>query len=148
IYQFVPAEKVIRVYPAPKVGPHGGIAEDSSIAFLFGMKATEAKERYSLSLFKEDKLYVYVDVVPKGDVDKADFQKARIVLYRDTFLPRQLWFEHPNAGEVIWDIPTVQGGVPLQKSTFAAPQTPAGWKMITGQAPAQRITNTQQPRVV
>src|SRR5262249_25361049 len=45
IYQFVPSERVIRVYPAPKVGPHGGIAEDSSIAFLFGMKATEAKQR-------------------------------------------------------------------------------------------------------
>src|SRR5205814_1050605 len=67
IYQFVPAERVIRVYPGLKVGPHGGIGEDSSIAFLFGMKGTAAKERYSLSLFKEDKLYIYVDVIPKRD---------------------------------------------------------------------------------
>jgi TIGR03009 family protein len=146
IYQFVPSERVIRVYPAPKVGPHGGIAEDSSIAFLFGMKATAAKERYTLSLFKEDKSYVYVDVIPKRDIDKADFQKARIVLNRDTFLPRMLWFEHPNAGQVIWDIPTIQSGVPLQKSTFAMPLTPRDWKMVQGQASPQRMTD--KPRVI
>ena len=146
IYQFVPAERVIRVYPGPKVGPSGRIAEDTSIAFLFGMKATAAKERYTLSLFKEDKFYIYVDVIPKRDIDKADFQKARIVLNRDTFLPRQLWFEHPNAGQVIWDIPTIQSGVPLQKITFATPKAPPGWKMVPGQSAPQRLTNnTQQP---
>jgi TIGR03009 family protein len=148
IYQFVPAERVIRVYPAPKVGPSGTIAEDSSIAFLFGMKATAAKERYILSLFKEDKYYIYVDVIPKRDVDKADFQKARIVLNRDTFLPRQLWFEHPNAGQVIWDIPTIQSGVALPKSTFATPQTPRDWQMVKGKAEAQRLTNTPPARVI
>jgi len=146
IYQFVPTEKVIRVYPAPKVGPHGGIAEDSSIAFLFGMKATEARKRYELSLFKEDKLYIYVDVIPKRDVDKADFRKARIILNRDTFLPRTIWFEHPNAGEVIWDIPTIQSSVNLPKSTFATPQTPRDWKMVSGQAAAQpRIVRPTKP---
>jgi len=146
IYQFVPAERVIRVYPGPKVGPSGSIAEDSSIAFLFGMKATAAKERYTLSLFKEDKFYIYLDVIPKRDIDKADFQKARIVLNRDTFLPRQLWFEHPNAGQVIWDIPTIQSGVVLPKSTFATPVTPRDWQMVKGKAEAKpRVVREKQP---
>src|SRR5439155_24421767 len=104
-------------------------------------KATDAKDRYGLSLYKEDKNYIYVDVIPKRDVDKGDFLKARIVLNRDTFLPRMLWFEN-NQGEVIWDIPTIQSGVALAKSTFAAPKTPRDWKMLPGQ------TSTQRPRVI
>ena len=68
--------------------------------------------------------------MPKRDIDKADFQKARIVLHRDTFLPRMLWFEHPNAGQVIWDIPTSQSGVPLQKITFATPKVPPDFRTL------------------
>src|SRR5215471_21721901 len=41
IYQYVPQEKELRVYPGPKPGKHGGLAEDSSVAFLFGMKAEQ-----------------------------------------------------------------------------------------------------------
>ena len=149
IYQYVPQEKELRVYPAPKAGPGGGLAEDSSVAFLFGMKAQQAKARYNLSLFKEDKNYVYVDVVPLTEVDKADFLKARIVLDKQTFLPRTIWFQHPNAGEVLWDIPTVQSPAPgLDTKTFAAPATPKGWKMVQGQAPGAGIRQgTTQPRV-
>ncbi len=146
IYQFVPASKEVRVYPAPKPKPGGGLADDSSVAFLFGMKAAEAKGRYQLSLFKEDQNYVYVDITPLKDVDKADFQKARIVLNRETYLPRQLWFQHPNAGEVVWDIPTIQTNPKIDQRVFGTPATPAGWKMIQGQSPAKRA-GTTQPRV-
>src|SRR5205823_6200617 len=82
------------------------LAEDSSLAFLFGMKAAEAKTRYELKLHNVDANYVYVDVVPRNAVDRADFTKARLVLNKDTFLPRQLWFEH-TGGEVLWDMPNV-----------------------------------------
>src|SRR5262249_61741694 len=146
IYQFVPAEKLIKVYPGPKPGKNGGFAEDSSIAFLFGMKAAEAKARYDLKLFKEDKNYIYVDVIPKLEVDKADFQKARIVLDKTNFLPRQLWFEHPNAGEVIWDIPTAESNKAIDQRAFAAPATPKDWKLVRGGPPAAR-NRAAQPRV-
>ena len=146
IYQYVPQQRELRVYPAPKPGPNGGLAEDSSVAFLFGMKAEQAKKRYTLSLFKEDKNYVYVDVVPRLEVDKADFEKARIILDKETFLPRKLWFQHPNSGQVVWDIPTIQSGVKLPASVFAAPSTPKGWKLVQGQTPAAG-SGTTRPSV-
>ena len=146
IYQYIPTAKELRVYPAPKPGRNGGLAEDSSVAFLFGMKAEQAKLRYNLSLFKEDKLYIYVDVVPLMEVDKADFEKARLVLDKQNFLPRQLWFKHPNAGEVLWDIPAIESNKKIDPRIFAAPPTPKGWKLTQGQAP-RAGQGTTQPRV-
>ena len=146
LYQFLPRERLIKVYPAPQVKPGGGLADDSSIAFLFGMKAAEARARYDLSLHKTDKDYVYVDVIPKKAVDKADFTKARIVLNKDTYLPRMLWFEHPNQGEVLWDIPTIQANSPIPRTAFGTPATPKGWKMVDGRASAQRGTG-EQPKL-
>jgi TIGR03009 family protein len=139
IYHYIPAEKLIKYYPAPKTTAEGKLADDSSLAFLFGMKATEAKTRYDLKLHNVDPNYVYVDVVPKNAVDKADFVKARLVLDKQTYLPRQLWFEHPNAGEVLWDLQNVQTNAKIKPEVFAAPQTPKDWKLVPGQA---------QPRVV
>jgi TIGR03009 family protein len=138
IYQYVPAQKEIRVYPAPKQANDGRVADDTSVAFLFGMKAVEARKRYDLKLFKVDAHYIYVDVEPRMPVDRADFQKARIILDKGTYLPRQIWFEHPNSGEVTWDIPAIQSGAKLDKAIFATPSLPAkDWKMVQGQAPSQ-----------
>ena len=59
----------------PKTTTEGKLADDSSLAFLFGMKAAEAKARYDLQLHKADQNFIYVDVVPKNPVDRADFTK-------------------------------------------------------------------------
>jgi TIGR03009 family protein len=140
IYQYVPSEKTIKYYAAPKTTTEGKLADDSSLAFLFGMKAGEAKGRYDLKLHKVDQNFIYVDVVPKNAVDKADFTKARLVLNKDSYLPRQIWFEHPNAGEVLWDLSTIQPGAKIDMKVFAAPETPKDWKLVPGQ--------TSQPRVI
>ncbi len=139
IYQYLPTEKQIKYYPAPKTTNAGKLTDDSSLAFMFGMKATEAKARYDLKLHNVDQNYVYIDVISKNAVDRADFVKARLVLNKDTFLPRQLWFEAPNTGEVLWDLANIQPNSPkINAEIFAAPQTPRDWKLVPAQA---------QPRV-
>jgi TIGR03009 family protein len=147
IYQFIPASKEVRVYQAPKAGADGKVGQDTSLAFLFGMDAKEAKQRYDLKLHKEEKNYVYVDVIPKTDVDRADFKKARIILDNKTYLPRMLWFLQPNNNEVTWDLPTVQSNVRIDDKHFAAPKVPQGWKMVRGDQ-AQGRRDELQPRVV
>jgi TIGR03009 family protein len=147
IYQYVPAQKEIRVYPAPKQTQDGRVADDTSVAFLFGMKAAEARKRYDLKLFKVDAGHIYVDVLPRQPVDRADFQRARVILDKSTYLPRQIWFEHPNSGEVLWDIPAIQSGVKLDKAIFATPSLPKDWKMVQGQAPTRGAAEPK-PRLV
>jgi TIGR03009 family protein len=135
LYEFNSIEKVVRVHEMP-ANPNGP-ADDNFLSFLFGPKAQMVKERYDLTLVKEDQWYYYLEIVPRLAADKAEFAKARMVLFVQGFLPRQLWFEHPNGNEVKWDFPRVQANVPLDKREFTAPQIPADWKVQRMQAQPQ-----------
>lgn len=140
LYQFLPGPKEIRAYEMPKPKP-GQVADDNFLTFLFGMKAEEARRRYVLALYKVDQYYIYIDVAPRFPADRADFTRARLVLNKDTFLPRQLWFEHPNGNEITWDIPRLQADVTLDRRLFDAPRTPPGWKLV----PVSRATSAASP---
>jgi TIGR03009 family protein len=140
LYQFLPAQKEIKVFELPKPKP-GQVADDNFLSFLFGMKAEEAKRRYVLKLAKEDKYYIYVDIIPRFATDRADFQRARLVLNKSNFLPRQLWFEHANGNEVMWDVPDLRKDTGIDRRAFDAPKTPAGWKFV----PVNRETQSQPP---
>jgi TIGR03009 family protein len=130
LYEYVPAQKVIRVHelPAPKPGQ---VADDNFLSFLFGMKAEEARRRYELKLVKEDQWYVYVEILPRFPADKVDFHKAQLVLLNNSFLPRRLWFEQPTGNEITWDIPKVEtgSGARVAPADFALPTPPPGWRM-------------------
>src|SRR5262249_38513878 len=76
LYQWVPSQKEIRVHTLPPPKP-GQVADDNFLSFLFGMKAEEAKKRYDLRFKGEDQYYFYVEIYPRFDQDRADFQKAR-----------------------------------------------------------------------
>ncbi|MFO0841283.1 MAG: TIGR03009 domain-containing protein [Gemmataceae bacterium] len=129
LYQFFPPQKEIRAYEMPKPKP-GQVADDGFLGLMFGMKADEAKRRFSLTLSREDSHYIYVDIQPRHPADKSDFTRAQLVLNKDSFLPRRLWFEHPNGNEVTWDIPAIKTGVELNRRAFDAPAVPAGWKLV------------------
>jgi TIGR03009 family protein len=145
LYDFQPVHKEIKVYELPKPKP-GQVADHNLMALLFGMRAGEAKSRYDLKLFKEDQYYVYVDILPREERDRNDFVKARLVLNKDSFLPRQLWFAHRNGGETTWDIPRLQNGAALDRRLFDAPQEPPGWRKVVVQPPPQG--ERPQPRVI
>lgn len=128
LYQFAPAQKEIRAYEVPR-GKKTGLGEDSFLSLLFGMQAEQAKRRYELKA-DEDAHYIYVHVTPRIAADKADFEKARLVLLKHNYMPRQLWFKHVNGSEVTWDIPKLQTGVTLDRRYFDAPKAPPGWKLV------------------
>jgi TIGR03009 family protein len=143
LYEYAPAQKEIRAHPLPAPKP-GQVSDDNFLSFLFGMKAEEAKRRYDIKVAKEDQWYVYLDVLPRFDADKADFQRARLVLNKDTFMPRQLWFEQPNKDTVTWDIPKIETKVPLKREEFLVPAVPQGWTMKQ----VSRASDMPPPRVV
>ncbi|OAI40680.1 hypothetical protein AYO40_04520 [Planctomycetaceae bacterium SCGC AG-212-D15] len=124
LYEYSQMNKVIRIHELPQ---KNGVADDNFLSFLFGMKAADAKQRYDLKLSKEDAYYIYVDIVPKQALDKADFSRAQMVLTKGTYLPRRLWFEQPNGNEVTWDLPKTEQNTPLDRKIFIAPETPTGW---------------------
>jgi TIGR03009 family protein len=130
LYQYFPSAKEIRVHEIPAQKP-GQVGDDSSfMAFLFGMKADEARKRYDLKLIKEDQWYIYIEILPRLPSDKSDFQKARLVLNNRSYLPRELWFMETNGNEVKWDIPRIESGVGLNRNDFTSPPLPSGWRFV------------------
>jgi TIGR03009 family protein len=151
LYQFLPAQKEVRAYEIQK---RDGAAENGLLGFLFGMTAQKARQDFHLTLAKEDQYYIYVDVVPRSATAKADFTRARLVLNKDSFLPRQLWFVAPNKNETLWDLPRVQSDIALDRRLFDTPRTPPGWKFQVvphkpvGNGAAVPENGTVPPRVV
>lgn len=147
LYQYVPKDAEIRVHTLPKPKP-GQPAEDSFLSFLFGMKADVARQRFDLVLhYPNDPNWVVVHVKPRHDSDRVDFQQARLVLDRKTFLPKQLWFEQPAGDQVTWELEKVATNIEIDRKTFV-PET-NGWK-VTKVTPkpteaAPRVVRPSQP---
>jgi TIGR03009 family protein len=156
LYDYKPADKVIKVYDMPQAKA-GQVGDDNFLQFLFGMKAIEAKERYQMTFVpappEQAKHYHFVKIHPKLQLDKGDFDEARLVLMADTYLPRQLWYHSPNGKEITWDFPRIERNVQIPLQYFESPrQLPDGWKLQRAEArtppPADmqpRIARPQNP---
>lgn len=144
-YEILPRLKEIKAFEMPKPKP-GQVGNDNFLLFLFGMKAEEVKRRYDIRLVKEDDFYGYFDIFPKNPQDKADFKRARLVLFRQNALPRQVWFEQPNGSETLWDIPQINPNAVIQPVEFAKPEVLAGWKTVVTPLQAAAAQPARMPR--
>jgi TIGR03009 family protein len=144
LYQFSPTTKEIRALRLPTPKP-GQVGDDNFLTFLFGMKAEQAKKRYDLKVTREDQYYIYLDVVPRTPQDTADFKRAQLVLNKETFLPRQLWFEQPNGNTIVWSIPRLDTKAKINEREFDAPALPPGWKMVTVERPPETPAPVVRP---
>jgi len=62
------------------------------VGVLFGMRAKQAQCQYDIRITKEDRNYIYVEVLPRTSEDKRYFSRAQVVINKETFLPCRLWF--------------------------------------------------------
>lgn len=143
LYEIQFEMKEIKSYELPKPKP-GQVGNDNFLLFLFGMRSDEVKRRYDIRLAKEDQYYGYFEIFPRFPSDKADFQRAQLVLNRATALPRRVWFEQPNGSEITWDLADLQTQVPINRAEFDPPVRPAGWREV--QQPAGAAGASRMPR--
>jgi TIGR03009 family protein len=125
-YWFAPQEKAIYV---KRLG--GKMGEDNFLNFLFEMKADALKKRYDMTLIRpDDPNYIYIEIKPRQEADKVEFQRARLVLFKATCLPCQLWFEEPNGNHHTWDMSEIKvNDAGVKPADFVAPEKPAGWQI-------------------
>jgi TIGR03009 family protein len=149
VYEYNGLQKTITRWklPDPKANPNGGATDNLMLDFLSGMKAKEAKERFEITLYKEDPqgYYIYLDVKPRLAKDKAEFQQLRMALYgpntKWTYLPAQVFLVKPNGDTEQWSFKEPQTNIPgVEEKMFqftpvkdfkfqegqAAPPPPAG----------------------
>ncbi len=125
LYEYLPRSKTLNIHELNN--KPGQLVEDNFLNFLFGMKADEAERRFTLGLAKEDPNYVYLLIDPKFAVDRQDFTKARLVLWANTFLPRQCEFESTNGDVVKWDIMQCNPAAKISMADFQPREVPKDW---------------------
>jgi TIGR03009 family protein len=69
---------------------------DGPLPFLFGMKAEEAKKRYTLRLVKQEKGTIWIEAIPRRPQDAANWKKATVIIDAKTFLPKAVRLEEPG----------------------------------------------------
>lgn len=147
LYEYSPQTREIRIREIPRPAA-GQAAEDNLLTLIFPMKPAQAKQRYEMTYVPPppgDTWYHYIEIKPKLPQDKADFTRARLVLFTSNHLPAQFWFEERNGSEVRWDFRNVAPGVQLNVNEFAQPTLPPGWQFRRMPAEAQpRVMRNQQ----
>jgi TIGR03009 family protein len=128
VYVFQPREKQILYYDVtPAKG--GKASEDSFMPFLSGMKAADAKKRYEIKLTKENDDFIYLEVFPRLQKDKADFVRAQIVFDRKTFLPKRVWYAEANRDTTTFLLTKIEKDKPINRKEFERPELPGkDWK--------------------
>lgn len=118
--------------------------DDGPFAFLFGMKANDAKKRFAMSMVKKDDHYTWLRIEPLTEQDQKDFVVAQLGLvnYENAISPKHfplriMWREKSNK-ELSWEFKAVIRN-DLNRVTVAdfniENDKKAGWKLV--QAPAQ-----------
>jgi TIGR03009 family protein len=142
VYSMASNQKTVYAYELPKP-KQGQLADDNVLSMLFTIKPEDAKKRYGLRFLNEDQNYIYIAVTPLTPEDKADFSEARLVLRKDSFLPREIWYRSANGNETKWDISKIQLNVNVDPREFAPPEVPRDWKLEKNVQP--RVVREKQP---
>lgn len=110
-------EKSVTEYKVPPpVANQAGGTDNLMLDFLSGLKAKEAKQRFDISLIKEDEFYVYLSIKPVLGRDKQEFQILSMALYgpktQFAYLPARVNKLNPNGDTELWDFTNPRVNLP------------------------------------
>jgi TIGR03009 family protein len=141
VYEYNGLQKTVTEWKLPENAGNPGATDNLMLDFLSGMKAKDARNRFDLSLFKEDANYVYLDVKPILPKDKAEFLQLRMALYgpntRWPYLPAQVYMAKPNGDTEQWKFKDPQTNIPGLAAKDFQYQEVKGWKFQVGQQQPQ-----------
>jgi TIGR03009 family protein len=129
VYEYAPANNVVRVYKLPK-GNQAGLPQENILSFLFGLGAEHVKARCKMELDPKAPKdgYHYILIRPKPGKD-VDFTIARLALHRSNHLPAQIWYVLPNGSDMTWNFTSLQINEQIPPRVFH-PEVPAGWRVV------------------
>jgi hypothetical protein len=122
-----------RAWPVPQV--QAALREH---AWLYGgCPPPDLTRRFDVSLVKEDNWYVYLNLLPRHPDEKQSFSRLRIVLARDGWWVRQVWFEHTTGNETAIDFPHKPKPDAGVTRASLRRELPRGWERVDLTAPAK-----------
>jgi TIGR03009 family protein len=131
VFQYSGLEKTMTEYklPNPANNPGGG-TDNLMIDFLSGLKAGEAKQRFDMTVFKEDPNYIYLNIKPILGRDKQEFQQLNLALYGPStgklaYLPAQVYKVNANGDTEVWTFTNPQTNLPgIEEKVFQYVKVP------------------------
>jgi hypothetical protein len=94
-----------------------------------GLPVRELTPRFDLRLTKEDAWYVYLDIQPRHPQDKSAFNRMRVVLQKDSFRVRQIWYEQITGNTLTLDFKKPNTNVKITPESIRE-GLPQGWERI------------------
>jgi len=102
IFSINRADKQAEVFEIPEAA-RGENIMNGPLPFLFGMPPEMAKQRYNLTLLKSVEATpksVQLKAVPRWQQDAANWQEAKIILDRKSFLPLHIQLKDPTGNTI------------------------------------------------
>jgi TIGR03009 family protein len=140
LFQYKGIEKTITEFklPNPATNPNAG-TDNFMLDILSGMKAKDAKDRYEITLSKEDANYVYLSIAPKFGKDKQEFKMISMALFGPRtpfpYLPCKVIKVEPNDNTETWDFTKPQTNLQgIDESVFKYVRVP-GFREVQAPPP-------------
>src|SRR5690348_5419482 len=90
--------------------------EFPALSLISGRAVMGLVNRFDVKLYKEDQYYIYLDLRPKGDKDKRDFQHIRMALFGPktpfAYLPAQVYVAKPYGEAEQWKLSKPKVNIP------------------------------------
>ncbi|HWB08155.1 MAG TPA: TIGR03009 domain-containing protein [Pirellulales bacterium] len=139
VYEFNQQEKKLIERRLPKE-LRGKAISNSPLPFVFGTTAEQMLQRYWLRVSTPQELAgreIWLRIEPKFAEDRANYQRATVVLNEKQMLPTALGLELPNGDRTnyVFDKPSINEHLKKFFGWFDVPATPSGWKRIIEDPP-------------
>jgi TIGR03009 family protein len=129
VFQYAGLEKTITEIPLPNpIANPGAGTQNVMLDFLSGIKAQDAKQRFDITLRKEDEYYIYLEVKPKLQQDMSEFKVLNIALYSPkvaklAYFPCKVVMLKNNDDQDVYDFKNPQTNLEgISDKTFNPPQ--------------------------
>ncbi|HVA49628.1 MAG TPA: TIGR03009 domain-containing protein [Pirellulales bacterium] len=118
----------------------GKAISNSPLPFVFGTTAAQMRQRYWMRLVTPPDLVgkkILLRVEPMHPEDRANYQRATVVLAEKQMMPKAVSLELPNGNSInyLFDPPSINNPWKKFWGVFEVPGTPRGWKRIVEDPP-------------
>lgn len=133
VYEFNQQEKKLIERRLPNE-LKGKAISNSPLPFVFGTTALQMRQRYWLRLITPREVVgkeIWLQVEPMYAEDRANYQRATVILDEKQMLPKALSLElvpRPDGRNYVFDTPSINNPLKKLLGTFSVPDTPRGWK--------------------
>jgi len=136
VYEYSGRDKTVTQHKIPPGGKNN-VGDNLLIEFMSGkMTADDVKSRFDIKLVKEEEFYVHLQIGPKQERDKQEFESMLLVLFSDkakdmAYLPAVVVMYKNNAQELEqWTfkkpMSNVQG---IKQADFSFKAPPKDWQV-------------------